>query len=75
MVYDSAGNMRSSRVFYMLDAFGHKNVHILNGGLKKWVSEGRKTESWAEDSDEKDYAYTLDQSKYKKIEQVHEAFV
>jgi hypothetical protein len=41
--------------------------------LKKWLAEGRKTESFGEaDSDEKEYAYTFDETKYRKIDQVHD---
>jgi thiosulfate/3-mercaptopyruvate sulfurtransferase len=32
-------------VWWMFLSFGHPNVRILNGGLKKWVAEGRKVES------------------------------
>ena len=28
-----------------MQAFGHHNVSVLNGGLPKWVKEGRPTES------------------------------
>jgi thiosulfate/3-mercaptopyruvate sulfurtransferase len=31
----------SPRAAWMLRYFGAKNVKILNGGLKKWVAEGR----------------------------------
>ena len=42
---DSGGWVASARVWWMFLAFGHRDVRILNGGLKKWVAEGRKTES------------------------------
>ena len=43
--YDSsaAPGFFSYRVAWMLEAFGHKNVQVLNGGLTKWLAEGRPT--------------------------------
>ena len=54
--------MQAGRAYWMLKAYGHKNVSILNGGLKKWTSEGRATESTADMGAEKDYEYVFDQS-------------
>jgi thiosulfate/3-mercaptopyruvate sulfurtransferase len=45
VLYDSGGWVAAPRVWWMLLSFGHPNVRILNGGLKKWVAEGRKVES------------------------------
>ena len=45
VLYDSGGWVASARVWWMFLSFGHQNVRILNGGLKKWVAEGRKVES------------------------------
>jgi thiosulfate/3-mercaptopyruvate sulfurtransferase len=44
VVYDSGGWVAAPRVWWMFLSFG-KNVRVLNGGLKKWVAEGRKVES------------------------------
>src|SRR5258708_6222840 len=41
IVYDSAGLMSAARIWWMLRVFGHTNVAILNGGLPKWLAEGR----------------------------------
>ena len=43
--YTENGNMLACRGYWMLKAFGHKNVSILNGGMKKWKEEGRKVET------------------------------
>jgi thiosulfate/3-mercaptopyruvate sulfurtransferase len=40
VIYDDQGNRFAARVFYVLEFFGHSNVQVLNGGLKKWQSEG-----------------------------------
>lgn len=44
LVYDSGGWVAAPRAWWMFLSFG-KDVRILNGGLKKWVAEGRKVES------------------------------
>jgi thiosulfate/3-mercaptopyruvate sulfurtransferase len=43
VVYDSQGYRFAARVFYVLEFFGHEYVQILNGGFRKWQSEGRPT--------------------------------
>ena len=40
VIYDDQGSRLSARLFYVLEFFGHSHVQILNGGLKKWQSEG-----------------------------------
>lgn len=39
--YDAAGFFTVGRAHWMLRYFGAEHVRILNGGLKKWVAEGR----------------------------------
>ncbi|KQS88247.1 MULTISPECIES: 3-mercaptopyruvate sulfurtransferase [unclassified Rhizobium] len=41
VVYDTPGLMSAGRVWWTLRVFGHDNVAILDGGLKKWLAEGR----------------------------------
>lgn len=43
VVYDASGPglMSAARVWWMFRAFGHANVAVLDGGLKKWKAEGR----------------------------------
>lgn len=42
VLYDDKGGFHASRLFWMLEHFGHRNVSILNGGFPKWEKEGRK---------------------------------
>ena len=46
--YDNIGIFSAPRVAWTMRYFGAKNVRVLNGGLKKWLKEGRKTESGQE---------------------------
>jgi thiosulfate/3-mercaptopyruvate sulfurtransferase len=41
VVYDSAGLSSAGRAWWMLRLFGHQEVAILDGGLPKWLAEGR----------------------------------
>lgn len=46
VVYDGSGaNLSAARVWWMLRSFGHDRVAVLDGGIRKWISEGRPVES------------------------------
>ena len=39
--YDHVGMFSVARCAWMLRYFGAQNVRVMNGGLKKWISEKR----------------------------------
>lgn len=43
--YDTVGLFSAARCWWMFKVFGHDNVAVLDGGLKKWLAEGRPTEA------------------------------
>lgn len=45
VIYDAYGIMSAPRVWWLLTEFGHKRASVLDGGLPKWLSEGRPVES------------------------------
>ncbi|MFN3667763.1 MAG: 3-mercaptopyruvate sulfurtransferase [Brevundimonas sp.] len=45
VVYDTAGVRSSPRAWWMFRAMGARDVRVLDGGLPKWLSEGRPVES------------------------------
>lgn len=45
VVYDTLGVVTAPRAWWMLKYYGYSNVKLLNGGLPKWIQEGRATES------------------------------
>ncbi len=45
VVYDAHGLMSAARAWWMLRAFGHERVAVLDGGLPKWIAEGRPVEA------------------------------
>ena len=45
VAYDAGGWVAAPRAWWMFLSFGHPNVKVLDGGLKKWRAEGRPTQS------------------------------
>lgn len=41
VVYDDQGIFSAARVWWTFRAMGHENVSVLDGGLPKWIAEGR----------------------------------
>lgn len=41
VIYDATGLTSAARAWWMLRAMGHEDVVVLDGGLPKWISEGR----------------------------------
>ena len=70
VLYDSGGWVAAPRVWWMFLSFGHSNVRILNGGLKKWRAEGRKVESGEVTPKPATFKATFDPSYTRKIEQM-----
>src|SRR4029079_15913950 len=44
VVYDAKGLFSAARVWWMLRVMGHEDVVVLDGGLPKWIAEGRPIE-------------------------------
>ncbi len=45
VLYDAGGWVAAPRAWWMFLSFGHSNVRILDGGLKKWRAEGRTVDA------------------------------
>mgnify|MGYP003574225193 CR=1 FL=1 len=45
VAYDDGGNTWSARLWWALRYYGHENVKLLDGGLKKWTLEDRPLET------------------------------
>jgi thiosulfate/3-mercaptopyruvate sulfurtransferase len=41
VVYDDQGGRMAARLWYVLNAFGHERVSLVNGGWNKWLAEQR----------------------------------
>ena len=40
MAYDDAGGAVAARLWWMLDDLGHRDVHVLDGGISAWIAAG-----------------------------------
>ncbi len=45
VVYDAPGSAAAARVWWTFRVFGHDRVVLLDGGLARWLAEGRPIES------------------------------
>lgn len=41
VIYDDAGGLHASRLFFTLDVFGHPRVALLDGGIQAWRRAGQ----------------------------------
>ena len=44
IAYDTVGLFSAARCWWMFKVFGHEDVAVLDGGLKKWLAEGRSVQ-------------------------------
>jgi len=42
VLYDDMGGLNAGRMFFELESIGHPSVSVMDGGLVKWILEGRK---------------------------------
>lgn len=40
VIYDDAGGLHASRLFFTLDVFGHRKAAIVDGGIQAWRARG-----------------------------------
>ena len=47
VVYDGSGLFSAARVWWLFRLMGQNNIAVLDGGLPKWIAEGREVEDLA----------------------------
>ncbi len=62
VIYDGMGLFSAPRIWWMLKAFGAKDVHVLDGGLPKWNAENRALEDGETKRAEAPFTTRLDHS-------------
>jgi thiosulfate/3-mercaptopyruvate sulfurtransferase len=55
VVYDQRGMFSAPRVWWCFRLFGHEDVAVLDGGLPKWLAEGRPVEDGPADPSERHF--------------------
>jgi thiosulfate/3-mercaptopyruvate sulfurtransferase len=69
VVYDGQQGAFACRGAFMLKAFGHPDVRILDGGLAKWKKEGKEVRSRTAATAE-DFSYELRSEGIKSYEDI-----
>ncbi|MCC7271504.1 MAG: 3-mercaptopyruvate sulfurtransferase [Alphaproteobacteria bacterium] len=70
VVYDASGLMSAARVWFTFRTFGHRRVAVLDGGLPKWLAEGRPVESGVAAPATATYAARFDPARVRHKEQI-----
>lgn len=70
VVYDTIGTTGAARVWWTFRVFGHRDVAVLDGGLPKWLAEGRRAEGGVVTPPAKPYTAEKDESLVRSLEQV-----
>ncbi|MGJ4972920.1 3-mercaptopyruvate sulfurtransferase [Bradyrhizobium sp. HKCCYLRH1073] len=70
VVYDSGGWVAAPRAWWMFLSFGHTDVRVLDGGLKKWMAEGRPVESGQVTPALGTFSAKFDAARVRRIEQM-----
>ena len=70
IAYDANGNGSAARVWWMFRLFGHENVSVLDGGLRKWQAEQRAVEAGVAEAAPASYRAHRDDTLVRDIGQV-----
>lgn len=73
VVYDQDGLFSAARVWWMFRVFGHQDVAVLDGGLKKWIAEGRPTDDMPPVMRDRHFTGRMDASLIRNVTQVASA--
>ena len=70
VIYDAGGWVAAPRAWWMFLCYGHRDVRILNGGLKKWRAEGRPVQSGEVTAKPATFKAGYDAKRVRSIEQM-----
>jgi len=70
VVYDTTPMTGACRVWWMFRTMGHKDVAILNGGLPKWMAEGRAVTDDPSPRRDRDFSPTFNGDIVRSIDDV-----
>jgi len=73
IVYDSIGLFSAARVWWTFRVFGAEHAFILDGGLPKWVAEGRPVESGEGLRERRKFSARKKEQAVKAVEDVRQA--
>lgn len=70
VIYDQRGIFSAPRVWWTFRYFGHHEVAVLDGGLPKWMDEGRPVEDGPAHADERHFSPRADSFILRDREQI-----
>ena len=70
VVYDQRGIWSAPRAWWMFRYFGHRDVAVLDGGLPKWMAEGRQVDDGDARAGERHFTARIDSFLLRDKEQV-----
>jgi len=70
VVYDNGTWTAAPRAWWMFLSFGHRNVRVLDGGLKKWLAENRPVEKGDAKPSQKSYKAAFDARRVRSMQQM-----
>ncbi len=73
VVYDADGLVSAARAWWMFRVMGHKEVAVLDGGLPKWIAEGRPVTDRAPEPRERHFTARFDAGLVRDFAQVQRA--
>jgi len=76
VIYDSGKGFFGSRAVFMMRAFGHPRVFLLDGGLHKWMKDGRATSQCDYADYDAEFNYDLNSEQlidYQRMKEVSES--
>ena len=73
VVYDQQGLISAARVWWSLRVMGHEDVVVLDGGLPKWIAEGREVDDRPPPVSERHFTARFDNGLVRSRAQVERA--
>jgi thiosulfate/3-mercaptopyruvate sulfurtransferase len=73
VVYDGKGMFSAPRVWWTFRAMGHEDVVVLDGGLPKWIAEGRPVEDGLPPPRERHFTVRYQSDLVRNLDQVSAA--
>lgn len=70
VVYDQLGLRSAARVWWTFRVMGHNEVFVLDGGLPKWIAEGRPVEDLPPPPQDRHFSARFDSGLVRSLEQM-----
>lgn len=70
VLYDSSDSLDAALPFWVFEYYGHKDVRVLNGGLQRWVAQGRSTDKVEPKFQETSYNVTVHEERFASVDMV-----